>query len=155
MARAATSPSFVRSEMRSLSTSANSPNRATITLVCMILLPLEADIFLNRHESDLSLHQLVDELDHLAQAAAQAGQLADDQAVPRGQLAQQLLDAPRGPALPGGCLRLDEAVDGELLLPRVVEDRQLLIGQVLGTLRNAQVGDRFHAPRYKKEESDF
>src|SRR5919106_2587410 len=39
LARAAASPSLVRSEIRSLSTSANSPNRAIITLVCMSCLP--------------------------------------------------------------------------------------------------------------------
>ena len=120
-----------------------------------VLLSLEADRFLDRNEADFPLHQFVDELDHLAQAAAQTGQLADDQAVPRGQLAKQLLDAPLVPALAGGGLRLDEAVDGEPLPPRVVEDGQLLVGQVLGTRRNPQVGDRLHGPRYEKVESDF
>ena len=106
-------------------------------------------------EADLPLHQLVDDLDHLAQAAAQAGQLADDQAVPRGQRAEQLLDTPLVPALPRGGLRLDEAVDGEPLLPRVVEDGELLVGQVLGTGRNPQVGDRFHGPATKRWNSGF
>jgi hypothetical protein len=32
-------------------------------------------------------------------------------------------------------LRLDEAIDGEMVLPRVVEDGQLLVGQILGTRR--------------------
>ena len=120
-----------------------------------VLLSLEADRFLDRDEADLPLHQVVDDLNHLAQAAAQAGQLADDQAVPHDQRAKQLVDTPLVPALSRGGLRLDEAVDGESLLPRVVEDGQLLVGQVLGTCRNPQVGDRFHAPRYEKGESDF
>ena len=59
---------------------------------------------------------------------------------------------PLGRVLPGGDLRLDEAVDGEPLLPRVIEDGQLLVGQVLGTCRNAQVGDRFHAAVYENRK---
>ena len=39
LARAAANPSFVRSEIRSLLTSAKSPNRAIITLVCMSCFP--------------------------------------------------------------------------------------------------------------------
>ena len=40
-------------------------------------------------------------------------------------------------------LGLDEAVDGEPLLPGVVQDGELLVGQVLGAGRDAQVGDGF------------
>jgi hypothetical protein len=104
---------------------------------------------------DLSLHQLVNDLDHLAQATAQAGQLADDQTIPRRQQAQQFLDAPLVAPLPGGGLRFDEAVDAEALLPRVVEDGELLVGQVLGTGGNTQVGDGFHGPGYEKVEQHF
>jgi hypothetical protein len=80
--------------------------------------------------------------------------LADDHAVPHGQRAKQFHDTALIPALPRGCLRLDEAVDGEPLLPRIVKDGQFLVGKVLGTCRNPQVGDSFHAPRYKKTESE-
>jgi hypothetical protein len=93
-------------------------------------LPLEADRFLDRREADLPLYQLIDDLDHLAQAAAQSRQLADDQAVPRLQLAEQLVDPSLVAALPGGGLRLDEAVDGQPVLPGVIEDGQLLGGQI-------------------------
>ena len=76
----------------------------------------------------------------MAQAAAQAGQLANDQAVPGLQGAQQFLDAPLGRSLARRGLGLDEAVDGEPLLPGVVQDGELLVGQVLGAGRNTQVG---------------
>ena len=54
-----------------------------------------------------------------------------------------------------GVLRLDEPVDGEALLSRVVEHGYLLIGQVLGTCRNAQVGDRFHGTVYENRNWIF
>src|SRR5512135_3522161 len=120
-----------------------------------VLLPLEADVLLDGHEADLPLHQLVDELDDLAQAAAQAGQLADDQEVTGLQRAQQLLDAPPIRPLPRGDLDLDEAVDGEALLPGVVQYGELLVGQVLGTGGDPQVGDCFHAPATKRGKTHF
>ena len=59
-----------------------------------VLFALEADVFLDGGEVDLPLHQLLDDLDHLAPAAAQAGQFADDQTVPRCQRVQQFVAAP-------------------------------------------------------------
>ena len=50
---------------------------------------------------------------------------------------------------------LDEAVDGEPLLSRVVEDGELLVSQVLGTCRETQVGDGFHGPGYEKVQRPF
>src|SRR5262245_53229389 len=75
-----------------------------------------------------------------------------DHSVPCRQRPEQLVDSPLIPALPGGGLHLDEAIDGKPFLSRVVKDGQRLVGQVLGTGRNPQVGDCFHAPRYEKVE---
>ena len=121
-------------------------------MVCNVLLSLEVDRFLDRNEAHLPLHQFVDELDHLAKDTAQAGQFTDDQAVPCDQGAEQILDAPLGRGLSRGDLRLDEPVDGESLLPRVIEHGDLLVGQILGTCGNAQVGDRFHATVYENRK---
>ena len=52
-------------------------------------------------EADLPLDQLVDDLDHLAQAPTQPGQLADDQAVPRRPALEQLVDTASGPGPSG------------------------------------------------------
>ena len=46
-------------------------------------------------------------------------------------------------------------VDGEALLPGIVEDGELLVGQVLGTGRHAQVGNCFHATIHQKEKKPF
>ena len=98
------------------------------------------------------LHQLIDDPDHLPKAPAQPGQFADDQAIPSCQCAKQVVDAPLGGVLSRGDLRLNEAVDGESLLSRVIEDGHLLVRQILGTRRNAQVGDRFHVTVYKNRK---
>ena len=83
-----------------------------------------------------------------AEQAAQARQFADDQTVLCGQSSEQLFDALLGRVLPRGGLHLDEPVDGEALLSRVIEHGHLLIGQVLGTCRNAQVGVIFGSPAF-------
>jgi hypothetical protein len=102
---------------------------------------------------DFLFNQLVHDPDHLPQAPTQAGQLADDQAVPRGERAEQILDAPLCRGLSRGGLRLDELVDDESLSPRVIEHGHLLIDQVLGNRRDAQVSDRFHVAVYKNRKT--
>jgi DNA-binding phage protein len=51
-------------------------------------------------------------------------------------------------------LRKDPQFGAEYL-NAVLEDGEFLVGQVLGTGGDAQVGDRFHAPVYEKREVDF
>ena len=58
---------------------------------------------------DLPPYQLLDDLDHLAQAAAQAGKFADDQTIPRCQRVQQFCAALLVTPLAGGGLHFDES----------------------------------------------
>ena len=66
---------------------------------------------------DIPPHQLLDDLDHLALAAAQAGQFADDQTIPRYQRVQQFGAVLLVPPLAGGGLHFDESDNGTMLLP--------------------------------------
>ncbi len=120
-----------------------------------VLLSLEADRFLDGDEADLALHQLIDEPDHLPQAPAEAGQLADDQAVPRASVPSNssILVGSR-PFREEACASTKRSMAKRCLL-RIIEDSELLVGQVLGTGGNAEVGDRFHAPVYEKPKVDF
>ena len=95
-------------------------------------------------ELDRCLTDRVQELDHLAERSPQAGQLADDQPVPSGQLAHQLVKSSVLPRRSTGRLRLEEAVDLKSLLPRVFEDGEPLAPDILVRRRHPEVREVFH-----------
>ena len=73
-----------------------------------------------RHEGDAGLGERVEEGDDLTQRAAEPGDFADDQAVAVLAAVQQLVEpASLLGSLPGGG-RLDEVVDAEVVLARVL-----------------------------------
>ncbi len=53
------------------------------------------------------------------------------------------VDAPLVPPLPGGGLHFDESVHGKMLLMGVVENGQFLVGEILRTSGDAEVGNGF------------
>src|SRR5260370_22190198 len=68
LARADANPSRVRSEIKSLSTSANKAEQGNHNLGLQVLLSLEVDAFLDGSEADFTLHQFIDDVNHLSQA---------------------------------------------------------------------------------------
>ena len=86
----------------------------------------------------------VEDGDDLTQRAAEPGEFADDQAVTALEAIQQLVEpASLLGSLPGGG-RLDEVVDAEVVLARVLEDGEALAAHVLLRGRDPQVGDGSH-----------
>ena len=138
-------PSRVRSEIRSRSTSANSAKSVVMTLVWMSCLPsFDADVLLERHEGDAGLGEGVEDGDDLTRRPTEPREFADDQAVAALENAHQLVEpaALLGSLSGGG--RLDEVVDAEVVLPRVLEDGEALAAHVLLRGRDPQIGDGFH-----------
>ena len=87
-----------------------------------VTLALDADVLLQRHEGDAGLGERVEDGDDLTQRAAEPGEFADDQAVAALEAVQQLVEpASLLGSLAGGG-RLDEVVDAEVVLARVLED---------------------------------
>ena len=99
---------------------------------------------LQGHEGDARLGEGVEHGDDLTQRPAEPGELADDQAVAALQDARQLVEptALLGCLSGGGCL--DEVVDVEVVLPRVLQDGEALAARVLLRGRDAQIGDGLH-----------
>ena len=97
------------------------------------------------HEGDARLGEGVEDGDDLTQRPAEPGEFADDQAVAGLQGARQLVQpsaALLGSLSGGG--RLDEVVDVEAVLLRVLQDGEALAAHVLLRGRNPQVGDGSH-----------
>ena len=143
LALAAASPSLVRSEIRSRSTSANNPNRAIMTLVRRSCLPSNSMALLDGDEADIAPDQGLHDLDHLREAAAEPRQLADQQPVAGLERPQHFVDAALERTLARRGPGLDELVDREAAFLAELEDRQLLVGEVLRTSGDAEVGDGF------------
>jgi hypothetical protein len=91
-----------------------------------------------------ALAEGVEHGDDLTQRPAEPGEFADDQAVAALEAVQQLVEpASLLGSLPGGG-RLDEVVDAEVVLARVLEDGEALAAHVLLRGRDPQVGDGSH-----------
>ena len=137
-------PSRVRSEIRSRSTSAEQREERGHDLGLDVTLALDADVLLERHEGDARLGEGVEDGDDLPQRPTEPGEFADDQAVAVLEDAHQLVKpAALFGSLSGGG-RLDEVVDAEIVLARVLENGEALAAHVLLRGRDPQVGNGFH-----------
>ena len=105
---------------------------------------LDADVLLERDEGDAGLGEGVEDGDDLTQRPAKPREFADDQAVSALEDAHQFIEpaALFGSLSRGG--RLDEVVDAEVVLSRVLEDGETLAAQVLLRGRDPQIGDSLH-----------
>ena len=103
-----------------------------------VALALDADVLLQGHEGDARLGEGVEHGDDLTQRPAEPGEFADDQTVAGLQGVRQLVQpATLLGSLSGGG-RLDEVVDVEVVLPRVLQDGEALAARVLLRGRDAQ-----------------
>ena len=143
LALAAASPSLVRSEIRSRSTSGKQSEQGDHHLGSQVLLAVELDRILDGDEADLAPDQGLHDLDHLREAAAEPRQLADQQAVAGLERPQHFVDAALERTLARRDPGLDELVDRESAFLAELEDRQLLVGEVLRTSGDAEVSDGF------------
>ena len=114
-----------------------------MTLVCRVLLAVELDGLLDGHEADLAMDQGLHDLDRLREAAAEPRQLADQQPVAGLERPQHFVDAALERTLARRDPGLDELVDREAAFLAELEDRQLLVGEVLRTSGDAEVSDGF------------
>ena len=63
----------VRSDIKSRSTSANRPKRATMTLVCRVCLPLKRMVSFNGDKTNVAFYQGIHDVDDLAKASTSRG----------------------------------------------------------------------------------
>ena len=98
------------------------------------------------------LESRLDDLDHLTKAASEPRQLADQQTVAGLQRPQHLVDAALERTLARRDPGLDELVDREAAFLAELDDRQLLVGEVLRTSGNAEVSDGFQRGVQEKVE---
>ena len=98
------------------------------------------------------MDQRFHDLDHLREAAAEPRQLADQQTVAGLQRPQHFVDAALERTLARRDPGLDEVVDLESAFLAELEDRQLLVGEVLRTSGNAEVSDGFQRGVQEKVE---
>ena len=99
---------------------------------------------LQGHEGDARLGEGVEDGDDLTQRAAEPGEFADDQAVAGLEGARQLVQPPAFLGSLSGGGRLDEVVDVEVVLLRVLQDGEALAAHVLLRGRDPQIGDGLH-----------
>ena len=108
-----------------------------------VLLAVELDRLLDGDEADLAPDQGLHDLDHLREAAAEPRQLADQQTVAGLERPQHFVDAALERTLARRDPGLDELVDRESAFLAELEDRQLLVGEILRTSGDTEVGDGF------------
>ena len=101
------------------------------------------------------MHQLLDYANHLTQAATESRQLADNQPVAVFQEIQKFLDPALRWTSARGHLNLHKLIDSEVLLPRVLQNSQFLVGKILRPGGNAEVGDSFHGVTTKTYKASF
>ena len=137
-------PSRVRSEIRSPLDLGEQREQRGHDLGLDVALALDADVLLQRYEGDAGLGERVEDGDDLTQRPAEPREFADDEAVAALEAVEQLVEPPSllG-SLPGGG-RLDEVVDAEVVLARVLKDGEALAADVLLRGRDSQVGDGSH-----------
>ena len=130
--------------MRSLSTSANNPNSAIITLVRRSCLPSNSIASLMAMKLILRRTRVSTIWHHLREAAAEPRQLADQQTVAGlAAVPNIFVDAALERTLARRDPGLDELVDRESAFLAELEDRQLLVGEILRTSGDTEVGDGF------------
>ena len=117
-----------------------------------VLLAVELDRLLDGDEVDLAPDQGLHDLDHLREAATEPRQLADQQTVAGLQRPQHFVDAALERTLARRDPGLDELVDREAAFLAELEDRQLLVGEVLRTSGDAEVSDGFQGGVQEKVE---
>ena len=142
-------PSLVRSTIRSPFDLRKQPEEHDHRLGLEILLALESNGLLDRHEVHALVDQAVNDVQDLAETPAQTRQLADDEPV----APLQRLDLFHQFSPLGGMLRrasgLDELVYRQSLLLGVVEDGQPLLVEVLSSGRHPKIGNRRHGHSMK------
>ena len=103
----------------------------------------------------MAVHQFLDYANHLTQAAPKSRQLADNQPVTVFQEIQKFLDPALCWTSARGHLNLYKLINSEVLLPRVLQNSQLLVGKILRPGGNAEVGDSFHGMATKTCKARF
>ena len=102
----------------------------------LVLLALDADVLLEGHQGDARLAECIEDGDDLAQRSTEPGEFGDDDAVAALEAADQFVE----PAALFGSLSgdggLDEWVDVEVVLARVLENGEALAARVLLRCRN-------------------
>ena len=143
LALAAASPSLVRSEIRSRSTSANNPNRAIITLVGRSCLPSNSIASLMAMKRILRRTRVSTIWITSERLRPSRDNSLTSSRSPGLERPQHFVDAALERTLARRDAGLDELVDREAAFLAELEDRQLLVGEVLRTSGDAEVGDGF------------
>ena len=146
---------MVRSEIRSRFDLGKQSEQGDHHLGPQVLLAGELDPLLDGDEANLAPDQGFHDLDHLREAAAEPRQLADQQPVAGLERPQHFVDAALERTLARRDPGLDELVDREAAFLAELEDRQLLVGEILRTSEDTEVGDGFQGASKKRSNGVY
>ena len=121
-----------------------------MTLLWMSCLPSMRICSLMVMKAILSLASVSSNGDNLAERSAEAGELADDQAVSEFESAHQVIKPSALGRRHGRGGGLNKLVDPEAVPAGIFEDGEALALHVLAAGRNSEIGDGFHGSVYGK-----